>query len=103
MNMLRKLVAAYYALHRLAITQNVKVVVSEVDQTTPGHGRDRAVVDIPLHRHGPVEYRSPTRNLIDRQIDMASDETKRLANASACETAIDRKQLRDQTIEVDSI
>src|SRR5215471_17137523 len=78
------------------ILDDVEVVCREIHNTRAVRARDITVADVPLARHYPIQDRSPRRNLIDSERDVALEDRERLPHAVAGNAATNREKLLDE-------
>src|SRR5215813_4205220 len=75
------------------VLDDVEVVCREIHNTRAVRARDVSIADVPLAWHCPIQNRSPRRNLIDSERDVALEDRERLPYAVACNAATNREKL----------
>jgi hypothetical protein len=90
----------HFGAYRHAVTHNMQVGLTEIDDTISSRILYIGVSDIPLLRNDPVKHRGTRRHLEGLQRNILSDNIERLANPISCDASADGIKSFNQAIDI---
>jgi hypothetical protein len=103
MKMTFEFLPPHHLFDRLAVLQEMQVIVGEIEDRITGESPDGTAAHVPFRRHDPIKHRSAGWDFVEFQRDLIADVGERAPQAVAGYAAANWKQGFNMCVESSSV